>query len=162
MTAAARETTGGRKPRRRLPERPLGPVGSWIAVVIIGLFVVNYWVASRSLSEPPRILVPYSPVFLDEVRKGNVDRITARGPSIQGLFKQPIRYPETGATLTSKRFSTLIPTFADTQALSKLLQDEKVVISAQPLDTAAPWWQTLLFGFGPTILLIGLLFFVMR
>jgi cell division protease FtsH len=37
-----------------------------------------------------------------------------------------------------------------------------VVVNAQPLDTGAPWWQNLLLGFGPTILFVGLLFWLMR
>src|SRR5207237_9370599 len=104
-----------------LPRRPLWPIGRWVAIPILAAFVLNYWVASRSLSEPPRIGIPYSPLFLDQVRQGNVDRITSKGTSLQGLFKDPVRYPPTGSS--AKRFSTLIPSFADTAALSKLLED---------------------------------------
>ena len=35
-------------------------------------------------------------------------------------------------------------------------------MNAQPLDTGAPWWQNLLLGFGPTLLFIFLLFWLMR
>ena len=129
-------------------------------MAILAIFVLNYWVASRSLSEPPRIAIPYSPLFLNEVRQGNVDRITSKGTSLQGLFRNPVRYPPTGAS--AKRFSTLIPSFADTAALSKLLEENNVVINAEPLQTAAAWWETLLYGFGPTFLLIGLLVLLMR
>ena len=148
------------KRRWRLPPRPLGPIGKWVVLAILAIFVLNYWVASRSLSEPPRIAIPYSPLFLNEVRQGNVDRITSKGTSLQGLFKNPVRYPATGSS--AKRFSTLIPSFADTAALSKLLEDNNVVINAEPLQTAAAWWETLLYGFGPTFLLIGLLVLLMR
>src|SRR5262249_38640693 len=44
----------------------------------------------------------------------------------------------------------------------KLLQDNDVVVNAQPLDVGAPWWQNLLLGFGPTILFILLLFMLIR
>jgi len=131
--------------------------------VILAAFVLNYWVASRSLSEPPRIGIPYSPLFLDQIREGNVDRITSKGTSLQGLFKSPVRYPPTGSgSRSAKRFSTLIPSFADTTALSKLLEENNVVINAEPLQTAAAWWETLLYGFGPTILLIGLFVLLIR
>ena len=129
-------------------------------MAILAVFVLNYWLASRSLSEPPRIAIPYSPLFLNEVREGNVDRITSKGTSLQGLFRNPVRYPPAGSS--AKRFSTLIPSFADTAALSKLLEDNNVVINAEPLQTAAAWWETLLYGFGPTFLLIGLLVLLMR
>ena len=37
-----------------------------------------------------------------------------------------------------------------------------MVVNAQPLDTGTPWWQSLLLFFGPTLLFVGLLFFLMR
>src|SRR5256714_11012034 len=37
-----------------------------------------------------------------------------------------------------------------------------VTVNAQPLDTGAPWWQNLMLGFGPTILFVFLLFWLMR
>jgi len=167
-------TDPGKEPRRpvdpddskhgwRPPRRPLGPIGRWIVVAILAAFVLNYWVASRSLSEPPLIRIPYSPLFLNEVRQGNVDRITSKGASLQGLFKTPVRYPPTGSgSRSAQGFSTLIPFFADTAALSKLLEQNNVVINAEPLQSAAAWWETLLYGFGPTFLLIGLLVLLMR
>jgi len=138
-------------------------VGTWVVALIVGAFIVNYWLAARSLSEPPRVRIPYSPLFVDQIRDGNVERITSKGTSLQGLFKQPVRYPPTGSdSRESRRFSTLIPSFADTEALSKLLEENGVVINAEPLETGATWWETLLFGFGPTVLLIGLLVFLLR
>src|SRR5512133_447037 len=130
MPAASPTSASGTNPRRpvapdvpksnwRLPPRPLGPVGKWVALAIVALFVLNFWLASRSLSEPPRIGIPYSPLFLNEVRDGNVDRITSKGTSLQGQFRSPVRYPPTGrSSRSATRFSTLIPTFADTAALS--------------------------------------------
>ena len=174
MRIAPSSSSAGRKPPRpvapdvqkpswRLPRRPLGPIGKWVAVAILALFVLNFWLASRSLSEPPRIGIPYSPLFLDEVRQGNVDRITSKGTSLQGQFRSPVRYPPTGSSSRSAtRFSTLIPSFADTRALSKLLEENNVVINAEPLQSAAAWWERLLYGFGPTILLIGLLVLLIR
>src|SRR5437870_1252192 len=151
------------KPSWRPPPRPLGRAGRRVAIAILAAFVLNYWLASRTLSEPPRVQIPYSPLFLNEVRQGNVDRITSKGASLQGLFKSPVRYPPTGSgSRRSERFSTLIPSFADTPALSKLLEQQEVVINAEPLDTGAAWWETLVFGFGPTLLLIGLLVLLLR
>jgi cell division protease FtsH len=167
-------TPGGQTPGRqaepgpekrgwRPPRRPLGRTGSMIVAAILFAFVLNFWVAQRSLSEPPRLHIPYSPLFLDQVRDGNVERITSKGTSLQGLFREPVRYPQTGKdSREAVRFSTLIPSFADTASLSKELEDANVIINAEPLDTGARWWETLLFGFGPTILLIGLLILLMR
>jgi ATP-dependent Zn protease len=63
---------------------------------------------------------------------------------------------------STTKFQTEIPAFANNDALSALLQQKRVVVNAQPLDTGAPWWQNLLLGFGPTVLFIFLLFWLMR
>jgi cell division protease FtsH len=160
MSTAAQETPSD-KTRWGLPRRPLGPVGIRVALVAIAaLFVVNYALASRSLSKPPLMRIPYSPLFLDQVRTDNVVRVTSQGPSIQGLFHKPVAYPASAKPSTT--FTTLIPSFADGAALSRLLEEHKVVINAQPLQQSASWWETILYGFGPTILLIGLLVLLMR
>src|SRR5947208_11318260 len=78
---------------------------------------------------------------------------------LQRTFTQ--KYEYAGSKPTTK-FQTEIPTFANNDALSKLLQEKRVVVNAQPLDTGAPWWQNLLLGFGPTLLFIFLLFWLMR
>jgi cell division protease FtsH len=160
MSTAAQEPSSD-KTRWGLPRHPLGPAGIRIAVVVIAvLLLVNYALASRSLSPPPLTRIPYSPLFLDQVRAGNVARITSTGSSIEGVFHQPISYPEDAKPLT--RFTTLIPSFADGASLSHLLEEEKVVINAESVQQSASWWETILYGFGPTILLIGLLVLFMR
>ena len=45
----------------------------WIAW-LIGLLVLNYYVASRATQAPTRVRVPYSPFFLQQVNGGHVDR----------------------------------------------------------------------------------------
>jgi cell division protease FtsH len=138
------------KPRVRL---------GWWAAWIVGLLVLNYWFASRATQAQPRVRVPYSPYFLQQVNAGHVASITSKGTTVQGMFTVPERYAGAKAT---KLFRTEIPAFADTNALSALLQRKRVVVNAFPLDTGAPWWENLLVGFGPTILFIGLIYFAMR
>jgi len=130
----------------------------WIAWAI-GLLVLNYWVASRATQTPVRVRVPYSPFFLQQVQSGHVGSITSKGTAIQGTFTKPLQYDGEKPTT---RFKTEVPTFADTNALSRLLQRKGVVVNAQPLDTGLPWWENLLFGILPTVLFIGLLFWLMR
>jgi cell division protease FtsH len=103
--------------------------------------------------------VPYSPFFLNEVAAGHVTAITSKGSAIQGTFAQKESYAGSKPLL---RFQTEIPAFADTKALSQLLVRKRVVVNATPLTTSAPWWESLLLGFGPTILFVGLLFWLMR
>ena len=128
---------------------------------IIALLAVNYWSASRALKPHARIRIPYSPTFLEEVRRGNVLEIASKRTTVQGTFRKEVTYPA-GKERSSTRFSTEVPTFADTTQLSRLLERKGVVINAQSPNAGAPWWETLLFGFGPTILLVGLLIYLMR
>jgi cell division protease FtsH len=144
----------------RLPKQPRPKIrwGWWIAWVV-GLLVINYWVASRATKAPPRVRVPYSPYFIEQVRAGHVAAITSKGTAVQGTFTIQESYAGSKKT---KRFETEIPAFANTNALSDLLQKHKVTVNAEPLTTGAPWWENLLLGFGPTLLFIGLIFFAMR
>jgi cell division protease FtsH len=140
------------------PPKPRFRIGWW-AAWIVALLVVNYWAASRATQAQPRVQIPYSPFFLGQVQAGNVADIRSKGTTIQGTFTKAESYD--GSKQTSA-FKTEIPAFADTNALSQLLERKKVVINAQPLDTGAPWWENLLVGFGPTILFVGLIVFAMR
>jgi len=121
--------------------------------------VINFYAGSRATQAHSRVRVPYSPFFLQEVRAGHVADITSKGTAVQGTFKKAERYRGSKPTT---RFRTEIPAFANTDALSKLLQSKGVIVNAEPLDTGAPWWQNLLLGFGPTILFLVLLFWLMR
>jgi cell division protease FtsH len=130
----------------------------WL-VLIAAMLGFNFWAANRA-TEITRIRVPYSPFFLQEVRQGNVISIRSRGTAIQGDFKQATKPP--GTSTSSVHFATEIPAFANTNQLSQLLQNKHVVVNAQSLDTGVVWWKSLLYGFGPTILFLLLLFWLFR
>src|SRR4051794_32858308 len=151
------------RPPSGVPEKPSGRpprirIAWWIALVI-GLFAINYYAGSRATQSPSRVRVPYSPFFLKQVSAGHVKEITSKGTAIQGTFTQKETYKGSKATT---HFKTEIPTFADTKALSQLLQSKGVVVNAQPLQTGTPWWENLLVGFGPTLLFLVLLFALIR
>src|SRR6266566_1074950 len=156
-TPQGRQPSGAsEKPNERPPRFRI--TWWWIAV-IIGLFAINYYAGSRATSKPSRVRVPYSPFFLKQVTDGHVKEITSKGTAIQGTFTQKETYAGSKPTT---RFKTEIPTFANTDALSLLLQKKGVVVNAQPLQTGAPWWENLLLGFGPTLLFLLLLVFLLR
>jgi cell division protease FtsH len=123
------------------------------------LLALNLFFASRAMEPESRVRVPYSPFFLQQVTSSNVEEITSKGTDIQGTFKKEVAFEDKEPTT---RFRTEIPAFANTDELSELLQTSNVVVNAQPLDRGSPWWQTLLFGFGPTILFVLLLFWLFR
>jgi cell division protease FtsH len=152
----------GQKPPTPAPAAPKPPrfrVAWWVTASIAGLLLLNYWAASMATQQAARVRIPYNPVFLQEVQAGKVQEIVSKGTAIQGTFKHKERYAKSKPTT---RFSTEIPAFANTDQLSQLLQSNKVVINAQPLQKGAPWWENLLIGFGPTILLVGLLVWISR
>jgi cell division protease FtsH len=132
---------------------------AWWAVWIAALLAANYWIGSRATGPPSRLRVPYSPFFLNEVKAGHVKSITTKGTAVQGTFSRPLRYQD---SKPATNFKTEIPTFADTDALSRLLQQKDVVVNAVPLQTGTSLWVSLLVGFGPTILLVALLVWVSR
>src|SRR5947199_620795 len=134
------------------------PSRRWI-IFALALLAFNFYLGSRANQPPSRVRVPYSPFFLQQVTAGHVDEITSKGTAIQGTFTQKERYAKAKPTT---RFRTEVPAFANNNALSRLLQDNKVVVNAEPLQTGLPWWQNLLLGFGPTILFVLLLFFLVR
>jgi cell division protease FtsH len=134
------------------------PGAAWV-LFFLALLAINFYVSSRATQPASRVRVPYSPFFLNQVQAGHVKEITSTGTAVQGTFTKPESYEGSKATTL---FSTEIPAFADTNALSDLLERKGVVVNAKPLDTGTSWWQTILYGFGPTILFVVLLFWLMR
>jgi cell division protease FtsH len=125
----------------------------------IALLAFNIYFSSRATEPSSRVRVPYSPFFLNQVKAEHVKEITSKGTAIQGTFAKPQSYA--GSKPTTK-FKTEVPAFANNDALTSLLEKNRVVVNAQPLDTGPPWWESLLLGFGPTLLFLLLLFFLIR
>jgi cell division protease FtsH len=141
------------------PQRPSWrPRPAWI-LFFLALLALNVFLSARAMREATRVRVPYSPYFLTQVKDDHVSGITSKGTAIQGTFTKQQSYQ--GSKPTTK-FRTEVPAFANTDQLSKLLQDHNVTVNAQPLDKGAPWWQQLLLGFGPTLVFIFLLVWLMR
>ena len=166
---AKRDDTAQASRSARPPESPSPPSGSttrrpqlrfrwWWLALLLALLAFNYYAGTR-VTEDERLKVPYSPFFLAQVRDGNVSEITSEGSTVQGTFKSPRRYAGSGPT---REFETEVPAFANTDELSRSLENIDVIVNAKPLDTGLPWWQTVLIGFGPTILLVGLLVLFLR
>ena len=144
----------------RFPRLPSRPTRIVIYVVVLAVALgINYWAAHRVIQET-RVRVPYSPFFLEQVRADNVVTVTSIASELQGDFKQAEK--PAGSSAASVHFVTEIPSFADTNQLSRLLQAHGVVVNAKGLDRGAPLWQSVLFGFGPTIVLLLLLFWIFR
>src|SRR5205085_12670402 len=106
------------------PKAPQQPqprirVAWWVVASVIALLAINYYSATRATQAHPRVRIPYSPVFLQQVREGNVDSIQSKGTAIQGTFKSSEKI---GKSKPTKLFKTEVPTFAHKDALAKLLE----------------------------------------
>jgi len=145
---------------RRFPHLPSRPTRIAVYVVVIAVLLgINYWGAHR-VTQVTRNRIPYSPLFLQQVRARHVVAVTSTGSELQGDFKTETKPP--GASAASVHFVTEIPSFADTNQLSRLLQQNNVVVNAKPLDNGGPLWERLVLGFAPTIILLLLLFWIFR
>jgi cell division protease FtsH len=151
--------TPPRSPTPPTPQRPRFRIGAgWIVFAVV-LLAINFFIASRATESPSRVNIPYSPFFLNEVNAGHVKEITSKGTAIQGTFTEKIKYAKNEPTTN---FQTEVPAFANNDALSNTLQEKHVVVNAKPLDTGTPFIVNLLLGFGPTLLFVFLLFWLLR
>jgi cell division protease FtsH len=141
------------------PQRP--PMIPWsprrFITILVALFVLNWLVVAVFAPPENKVKVPYNPTFLTEVRAGNVKEISASGNTVKGEFKKKVAYKGDSAT----RFETEFPTFADRRQLSSLLETHNVIINAEPPGERS-LLETILFSFGPTILLVALFVFLAR
>jgi cell division protease FtsH len=143
--------------------RPSGPNPRWVvvALAVFLLLGLNLWLSNRALEPGARVQVPYSPTFLNQVKSGNVSDVSTTGDSIQGTFKSAVRYPSSDSPAAST-FSTEIPSFANQNELFALLQKKGVTINAHPVNSGPSFIESLVVGVLPTLLFLGLIFFVMR
>ncbi len=144
--------------------KPSGPNPRWLVVVlVVALLGLNLWISSQALKPNARVRIPYSPTFLTQVQNGNVSGISSTGDAIQGTFKQSVKYPPSSSSAQpTTNFSTQIPSFANRDALSSELQTKGVTIDANSPDTGPSLLTSLIFGFGPTLVLILLFVLIMR
>jgi cell division protease FtsH len=145
---------------RRFPQLPSRSTRIVVYLVILAVLLgLNYWGAHRVIQET-RIRVPYSPFFLEQVRGDNVASVTSTASELQGDFRHATK--PAGTSTAAVHFVTEIPSFADTNQLSQLLQEHGVVVNAEPIDNGGPLWERLLLGLGPTIVLLLLLLWIFR
>jgi cell division protease FtsH len=157
------------------------PPKTWLWFLLV--LLVNF-LLSRFLMPGPEapVTVPYT-LFKEEVGKGNVQAIYSQGDTITGRFKAPVTYPAAGEKSAAPKgeppatsagdatapeapkkvsaFTTTLPSFVD-RGLEGFLIGHGVEISAKPIHEGSSPWTTLLFGFGPALLLIGSYFWLFR
>jgi cell division protease FtsH len=132
---------------------------------VLGLIALNW--LSLLLFQPgstqPRVTVPFSPVFLQDVQAGQVKSISTKGDTVEGTFTSKVRYPPTDKNATpTTAFKTEIPSFWNGSELSALLKSKGVQIVAKPATSSPSLLAELLLGFGPTLLIVGLFVLLAR
>jgi len=175
----ARNATGPGAGAKPPPNRMnIPPRRAWWTFV--ALLLVNY-LLMRALfpGEDNAVPVPYT-AFKDEVAKGNVQAIYSQGASIEGRFKSAVTWPAPGSAAASAAasaprglgallptpeprpstsFTTTLPAFVG-PGLETFLIDHGVEIRAVPIQGSGI--ASLLYGFGPALLLIAFYIWLYR
>src|SRR5690242_4690637 len=156
---------------------PPGRAWLWFAVALL----LNFLLARYLLPGAAPVTVPYT-FFKEEVGKGNVEAIYSRGETMTGRFRGAVTYPppESNAAANAKApqprepgvprraaprtgttFETTVPSWVG-PGLEQFLIEHNVEISAEPIAEGGGPLSTLLFGFGPALLLIAFYVWLFR
>src|SRR5699024_1732057 len=159
------------------PQRPRGfdwRMLIWMAVIfMVGAYLSSSMTDSKSVQQ-----LSYTQ-FRQAVQAGRVASVTLHGQDISGQFKsaapeqkqaQKNRQTQAegqgqgqgeGAAGESQpsRFSTTRPDLEGLDLMA-LLQEHNVDVTAKP--TGAPWWQGLLIGLLPWVIMIAIFIFIVR
>ncbi|HXO09789.1 MAG TPA: ATP-dependent zinc metalloprotease FtsH [Solirubrobacteraceae bacterium] len=149
-------------PDEHKPTPPHRLRGFWM--LLIGLLAINWLFVL--LSQPgtlQRVTVPFSPYFLQQLEAGKVKSITSKSGTIDGTFTTKLKYPpnDTKAKATDL-FATQVPSFWNSNQLTELLTTHKVQVNAKNPNPGTSLLGELLVGFGPTLLLFGVIYFIAR
>ncbi len=122
----------------------------WLSTAI---FLMVLW--TQGANQPQQQELAYSE-FKEAVTAGRVEEVTLRNEEIQGQFTESgaARFSSDSGQSTT-RFITLRPQIEDAELLQVLEQQQVVIRGAR---SGRPWWQELILGFLPWILLLALMF----
>jgi cell division protease FtsH len=134
----------------------------WIfALVLLALNWLSVLVAQPG--GQPRVQVPFSPYFLQQLDAGHVKSITSKSNTIQGTWTVSLKYPANDSKATATTlFSTQVPSFWNTAVLTRQLESKGVQVNAKNPNPGTSLLAELLLGFGPTLLLVGLFVLLAR
>jgi cell division protease FtsH len=125
---------------------------NWLSVLFI-----------NPTSSQPRVTVPFAPYFLAELNAGEISSINSKADAIQGTFKKKLRYPADSKTaVPTTLFATQVPAFWNNDQLTAELQAKGVQINATSPTSSESVLAEILLGFGPTLLIVGIIVLVMR
>ncbi|MFD4599733.1 ATP-dependent zinc metalloprotease FtsH [Streptomyces sp. NPDC058464] len=148
------------------PEEPPKPPnggrrmhGGWWRLIVTALVV--YLLANLVLSyfdQANEPTISYTE-FSKQVDAGNVQKIYAKGDSIQGQLKKEQKNPEGDGNYT--KFNTERPSFAGDDLWSSLTK-HNVTVTAEPVVQHRSFLSNLLISLAPIILLVAVWVFIAR
>jgi len=127
----------------------------WFIIAGILLF---YLVSSQGGIFGGAPTIDYS-TFREQLKNGNVEKITMQGEEIRGEFKQKTRLnSSTNDTTTTSEFTTYIPSVGDDELLQRM-EEQGVAVKTIP-ESNMDWWTILIWGIPLFFLIfIGIQFF---
>ncbi len=129
--------------------------------MLIAFLVLSFLIPSYSGKQ---LSVSYTE-FKRLVEKGDISKVSVKGDQITGKFKEGLtkdfNVPKSDDknVQTYDAFKTVMPSFAGSEILP-LLEKNNVTISAE--SEQGDWWRTILIGFLPWLLILGLIFYSAR
>jgi cell division protease FtsH len=128
--------------------------------VMIAFLLLSFLMPSRSTDQ---LSLSYTE-FKQLIKEGKISQVTVKGDQITGKFKESLnkefKEPKSGENPQSfNAFKTVMPSFAGSEILA-LLEKNNVTISAE--SGQENWWRTILVGFLPWLLILGLIFYSAR
>ena len=158
-------------PRRPPPaaRKPNGSGGSptppWLWLLLIAGFGLIFW----QFAPKNEVSVSYSPWFLDQVEKDNVQNLSISGTEVHGELRNEADFKAPGVAKEQKvkKFTTYLPSDQSAQPLAEKVRktsqnkkNEEARVEISPPQTANGLvWITLLL---PTFVILGLIYFMMR
>ena len=141
--------------------KPFGipPGRRWIWVMLALLLAINLIVSNVLLSPDPRIRISYTD-FLTQHEVENIESVSSTGETIQATLKAEIPDPNDEGVV-SNLVETVRPTFAEDDLFERMI-GQGVDVNAQDPDAPTPIWQQLLFGLGPWLIFVWIIFAMYR
>jgi cell division protease FtsH len=125
--------------------------------IMIAFLLLSFFMPSKSTDQ---VSLSYTE-FKQLIQEGKISQVTVKGDQITGKFKESLtkefKTPKSGENAqTYNAFKTVMPSFAGSEILA-LLEKNNVTISAE--SGQENWWRTILVGFLPWLLILGLIFY---
>src|SRR4030088_1270512 len=159
MSSSPPPPGGPPRPSQPVPRNPMRSTRLWVTLAIIllaNIFVTNVLLAP---AQPTTVALSYD-VFKQQLVDGNVVSVTTTGDAIAGVTKTAVK-ESSPSTASATHFTTQRPSFAN-DGLEALLESQGVIINAKPENPPPPLWLTLLLSFGPTLLILWAVVYLIR